>query len=454
MIFKKIKTKIIMKLKKIAENLPEPISKLLVYIPFSWRLGKSYTKSQTEINKFNLLKTESQKEIIYKKTKKIVTYAFKKNKFYHELYDKNNFDIDKLRSFQDIKHIPIVTKSDLQKYALEERSNMQHGRIKINSGGTSGKPLVFYVDNNAFAREWAHMHTIWDKLDYKKTDLKLTFRGKNLGKRSIKYNAVHNEYIVNTYKSLDKIKNDLFKILSKKNIKYIHGYPSEIYNFANFCLKNKNLTEKLKENLKGIFFGSEYPAPIYRDLIEEVFEVSTISWYGHSEMAILAYEKNDKYIYEPMHTYGYCESVKDENGKAHLVGTSYHNNASPFIRYDTEDIIEPVLEDNGILKKFKIETGRIGNFIYDKYENKISLTALIFGRHHKIFEYVKFVQVYQDKPGKATIIISLDKKQGFNKGKIKEDMDLSNVDIEFNIILREDPIKTESGKVPLRIYNI
>ena len=55
-------------------------------------------------------------------------------------------------------------------------------------------------------------------------------------------------------------------------------------------------------------------------------------------------------------------------------------------------------------------------------------------------------------------ICSINALQRFNNlqeiDKIKEDMDLSNVEIEFNIILREDPIKSESGKVPLRIYNI
>ena len=38
--------------------------------------------------------------------------------------------------------------------------------MKINTGGTSGQPLEFYLDHQAFAREWAHMHHLWQAHGY------------------------------------------------------------------------------------------------------------------------------------------------------------------------------------------------------------------------------------------------------------------------------------------------
>ncbi len=452
--FSNLKTTITLKLKKILENLPRWLSKYFIYIPFSIRLGKQYSKTKKEIKQFNVFTTNKRKEYIFQRFRKIVKFAIDNIEFYNDFYKKNEFSYDQLKSFDDIKRVPVIKKSDLKEYFIEERSSSQKGRMKINTGGTSGEPLDFHLDSNAFAREWAHMHYIWSKLDYKRTDTKLTLRGKNLKNKLLKYNAVHNEYIVNTYKSIDEIGKAIYNILKKENIFFLHGYPSEIYNFACYCSNNQELNKKLNENLKGILLGSEYPAPVYRDKIENTFKCPSISWYGHSEMAVLAYESDQKYIYEPMHTYGYCETAKDENGNDHLIGTSYYNTASPFIRYDTGDLVKPLNYEDGLLTEFKIKTGRVGNFIVDSNGENISLTALIFGRHHEIFNTAKFVQVYQRKTGEASIIVTLPAGMKIKKQEIKNKFDLSNVNIDFKIILRDKPIKTKSGKVPLRVNSL
>src|SRR5690606_2531494 len=122
----------------------------------------------------------------------------------------------------------------------------------------------------------------------------------------------------------------------------------------------------LSRNLKGVFFGSEYPHSHYRNIIEEVFDVKTISWYGHTERAILAYEKREKFKYDPFLSYGYTEAKKVDDENYELIGTSYYNFASPLIRYNTKDIISDVESDNGILRSFKVTKGREGEFVVDK----------------------------------------------------------------------------------------
>ena len=217
-----------------------------------------------------------------------------------------------------------------------------------------------------------------------------------------------------------------------------------------FCAEeNPKILEFLRLNLKAVLLGSEYPAPMYRDLIEEQLGVQTISWYGHSEMAILAYE-TEKFVYAPFQTYGYCEAVTDGKGNYRLVGTSYDNCVSPIIRYDTGDLIIPVF-DEGLLVSFRIASGRIGEFIEDAYGSRISLTALIFGRHHKIFDKARFVQIRQEKPGMATLIMVLPKNHGLEDNDISAGFDLSNVAIDFSFETRKEPIRSPSGKVPLLV---
>lgn len=436
--------------KRLVENIPEPIGQFITLIPFSWRLGPKYSKSKMEIYRYQGMNSSDQRRYVFERICNTVNYAYQHNSFYREFYQQRGFTPDQLGEFDDIKKIPVVTKALLRQFPLEERSMPQVGRVLVNTGGTSGEPLHFYLERNSFAREWGHMHYIWSKLGYSQRCRKLTFRGKNLGELPLKYNPVNNEYLVNAYRGLSEVVEALSLVLNRSKISFLHGYPSLIYDFARYCQKEAPfVVEQLNSSLRGIFLASEYPAPVYRDLIESVFMVPTISWYGHSEAAVLAYEARAKYRYEPLMTYGYAEAVKDEEGRYHLVGTSYHNKVSPFIRYDTGDIIVPEWDDQ-MLGSFTISEGRVGEFIIDKSGRRISLTALIFGRHHKVFELARFIQIRQAQPGKATIIITLPQGTDSERVTLMDDwFDLYDVSIDFNLETRVEPYTTASGKVPL-----
>jgi len=439
---------LLVKAKNLIEHTPYPIGRLLSRIPYSWRLGPVYANTLKDIAEFDKISVEEKKRHIFERCKCILAYAYKNNAFYKSFYLAKGFDPNKVQRFEDIERIPIVTKSDLRAVSLEERSNHQRGRICVNTGGTSGEPLQFYLDRHAFAREWAHMHTIWSKGNYATTDLKLTFRGKNLGRDAIRYNAVHNEYYVNAYIS-PEVQVQSIKPIARK-VRFIHGYPSSVYEFVRYCVKKKpELLEVFRMNLKGVLLGSEYPAPVFRDLIEDQLDTRCICWYGHSEFAIFAPDiRNNLYI--PFHCYGYCEAIPDGTEKYRLIGTSYYNTASPFIRYDTGDLVTPMF-DKGLLAGFSIEAGRIGDFVEDANGNRISLTSLIFGRHHPIFGQARFVQIRQENPGKATLIVSLSPDHGYEKSEVRAGFDLSNVAIDFSIEIREKPLRSPSGKVPLLV---
>jgi phenylacetate-CoA ligase len=436
--------------KRLAEKIPPQLSYCFTWIPYSIRFGPAYIKARRDISFFRKLNEKAKQEWIFNKMKKVVSFAYNSVSFYRYLYDKGNFHPALLRSFTDIQRIPIVTRECLQDYPIEIRSNNTFIDLRLNTGGTSGEPLEFYVDSGAFAREWAHMLYIWQRANYRAFDFKITFRGKNLGKRPLKYNLVHNEFLINAYAPYTKITKELQNILGKYKIRFIHGYPSSIYEFTRHCLEfQPELIKDLGKTLKAILLASEFPAPIYRHLIEHAFRVKSISWYGHSEMAVLAYEE-EKYIYSPLHTYGYCEAVSYNNDEYRLVGTSFENMASPFIRYDTGDLIKPINKES-ILSKFQISSGRVGEFIIDAKGKRISLTGLIFGRHHSLFSWVKFIQVRQDRPGHAIIILTVPENQMKNIHEIGTGFDSADVAIDFNFELRTSPIRSSTGKVPLLI---
>lgn len=437
-------------LKNNLKNIPPSVGVLINKLTYDYRPGISsiYRKRKKEIVQFNLASSLEKESFIFDRMKFIVLYAYENIKFYKEYYDQCKFDPKVLKSFSDLKLIPITSKEILRKYEITERSKPINGSYKVNTGGTSGTPFSLLVLPDSMGHEWAHMHTIWSQLGYKQSDLKIVFGGRSDVNDIVEYDVVRNHFAVDIYAKYEDVSKKLKKILKNHPIKYLHGYPSSIYEFALYCENQDNtLKQLLRKNLKGAFLGSEFPHKKYREVIENVFEIESVSWYGHTERAVLAYEENDKFLYKPFQTYGYTEAIVSNNNY-NLVSTNFYNFASPLIRYNTEDSVSDVKYDGNILQSFKILDGREGEFIFDEDGNKISLTGFIFGRHHKLFDFSKFIQVKQLSKGEAIIYFV---SNSINEDQAPQYFDSSNIALLLSFVKLEEPIRTVSGKINLLI---
>lgn len=425
-----------LKIKAMIEQIPYPIGRHIARVPFSYRLGKDYSEF-TNLLSSNLV----DEHYVVEKFARIFDHAKRELPFYKDFYMREGvFDLQ-VKTLQDIAKVPLVTKR-----LLRDNLDMFSGAMKLNTGGTSGAPFAFYVDKSAFAREWAHMHQIWSLKKYSYTDIKLTLRGKNLGGKGIVYNPVHNEFVINTYLDARHHLTELVDLVVSKEISFLHGYPSAIYNFlkeVEAAATSDQITQ-LKGEFKCCLLGSEFPVPYMIQYLQEHWGLEYISWYGHSEMCILAYDKCSNNNYIPYHSYGYAEVVGRQ-----LIGTSYHNFDMPLIRYDTGDLVEPSFNDAGLLESFSVSEGRVGDFVEDRNGKQIPLTALVFGRHHEIFEKVDCIQVKQLTPGVVEFLLT-------TQGDISADdacklLDMSAVDIDYSAKIIREPVLTASGKMPLKV---
>ncbi|MFC4726423.1 hypothetical protein AB6B38_03210 [Glycocaulis abyssi] len=438
-------SKIIHKLKSLGENVPISIGAPLAHLPFALRLGPSYTLHRHAIRRYEKLSTAERDRWTLARLTQIVSLAQQNVPFYRNLYGASTGTIE---SFADFERLPIVSKADFQNSGNESRT--WRSGMTVNTGGTSGEPLVFQVETNAFAREWAHMHHLWYRRGYRKHHLKLTFRGKHFDRSiPVRYNAVHNELVVNANADMEDVR-DYVLAFNRVHIRWIHGYPSLVAEFANILDQADGAAkEQFLAGLHGVLLGSEYPADVYYQPIRRVLSSNVLSWYGHSEMAALA-GMSAEGVYRSLPTYGYVEAVPaPTGGQFRLVCTSYSNLAHPFIRYDTGDIIEPVSTSSSGLA-FRVVDGRIGDFITDRTGRRHSLTAIIFGRHHRAFERIQHIQVAQSQPGSALLLVT--PKSGQETAEqIRRAFDLDDLDITWSIKLIPSAIRTQAGKISLKV---
>lgn len=435
-------------LKRGAESLPPPVGGLLSCVPFALRLGPAYLRHRQKIAAFEAFSPAEAEAWVVRRLRRIVSKAGRQVPFYRHLYALHGVDPDGIGGIADFRRLPVITKDDFRAARFSDR--LCKPGMEINTGGTSGQPLVFQVERNAFAREWAHMHHLWYARGYRKEHLKLTFRGKHFAPTEpLKYNAVHNELVVNADASMDSIVKAVTEWKGAP-IRWLHGYPSLIAEFAKtLASASAPDRDRLRLRLRGVLLGSEFPAPHYREVIEAELSVNILSWYGHSEMSTLAGEFA-RGLYRALPTYGYAEAVEIGNsGRYRLVTTSFDNLSHPFIRYDTGDIIEPVSEGpQGLI--FRIAEGRVGDFIYDRHGQPHSLTAVIFGRHHAAFSHIRHVQVCQTMPGKAMLLVTAHDPMASSEA-LRNEFDLSGLDIEWDIQLLPEPVRSEAGKIKLKV---
>lgn len=444
-------------LRRLRYSLPVSLGTVIGRLPWWVKLGPGYTLAKEGIRPLLGCPGEERRSALYVRLLKTLSSARREIPMYRGIPaycdvleggpgGSSCADVEEMW-----RRLPILSKAELRQWSAHERTRPRGSRVRLNTGGTTGEPLDFYVDRGAFAREFAHIHFIWSHIGYQGHHVRLLLRGRRFGRRPLVFDSATNAFNLNPYlPPRDQVTavGDIARQLD-----YIHGYPSLIQQFIWACIEHSpGLLRVLRSRLRGVLLGSEYPTPSCRSFIEEQLCEHTLSWYGHSEMAVLAYETS-RYCYVPMHSYGFCEAVRSVHGGHRLVGTSYRNRVAPLIRYDTGDLVTPRFQA-GILASFRVAEGRTADFISTKTGSRVSLTALIHGRHHRAFDYLRFVQVYQAEAGKATLLVVTNDGERRAPTTILSDFDLAEVDVDFDLRELDAPLRTELGKLPLLVSGV
>ena len=294
-----------------------------------------------------------------KHLRNIVKYAYKYTPFYHNLYKKNNVDISKIRTINDLGKLPIIKKEDISKHWNQLLSTKQGKSIKRYTSGTTGKPLMIRISYNL---------DVLDKANWFRRDLWAGYNGgyiaRFVGDTPIKdcndnqlfrKSFIMKRVIFPTYcLSLEKI-STMINSLKKLKIRHIQCYPSAGYVLAKFLEINEKYVP-----LDSVLYSSEPMFTFQRKLIEERFKTKAFGFYGQAEEVFSALEC-EKGEYHLTMIDGILEIIKNgekvspgENG--FTIVTSLHNYAMPLIRY--------ALNDYTGYKSEKCNCGRTSSLMY------------------------------------------------------------------------------------------
>jgi len=380
-------------------------------LPYRFRHGyKTLKKTTAFIQEFEYAEKSAVLQMQFQRLQRIVNYAWK-IKGYHELWETANFSPDKLKSIDDIQKIPFITKEiirdNYKKFSIPKRWNVQY----VSTGGSMGIPMGFYEKLENTHIENAFIYDIYKRvhLDFSIDEKSFTLRGKAL--KNI-YESNPKGINLSSYNINETTVKEYIALIDKYKYRYLKAYPSSLYQVAKLTEDNKFV---MQHHFKAIMLGSEPLFDFQKELIQRVFNAPIAHWYGHSEKAVLAANCEHSYKFHVYPQYGITEVV-DKNGNyvkegetGEIIGTSFWNFATPFVRYRTMDYAElganKCAECGRNYQLLNRIEGREQDFVIDMQGNRITLTALIFAQHFICFGRIKQMQIKQTEKGKISVLV-------------------------------------------------
>ncbi len=327
-------------------------------------MGMKISYWYKEINKLNYLSRDEITEWQNRQFRDLIRFAYEHTVYYKEIIDESSYSIDDFTSTDDICRLPILTKEIIrQRYSDIVPDNINEiAHRKHSTGGSTGEPLHFIIDENTWGYVTAAKIYAWKTTGFHYGEPFLAFGSSSLFRVNKKnwlhdiYYKLRNVISLNGMNMEDSICRKYLEIAHKKRIKYIYGYASSIYILASYVKKHN-----VKYKLNAVFTTSEVLTPEYRQVIEEAFDTKVMDCYGAHDGGITAFE-----IERGSYFVGYNTFCEVENPSE--ISTLYCSNlidfAFPMLRYEVGDAVvmdntENTHYNGQIIKKIEGRTGDI-----------------------------------------------------------------------------------------------
>ncbi len=327
--------------------------------------------------------------------RKTVRYAMDHTEGYRELYRRAGVNADDLKTTADIRHLPLTTKHMFQNN-LEAFSVQRSGRRYCTTGGTTGLPVGFYQVKGMLAVERAFVHDAWSGFGWTPGVHMAVLRGGFIGtrERPWQWDPYRRELQLSSY-YLTKETLPLYAgAVSLYGATILQAFPSALHIFADLVQETGTAASF---PFQTIMLASEnfYDWQIAKTT--EVFPNATLfDFYGQSERVIFAAWCSQARQYHVNPFYGVTELVDGE-----LVGSSFHNFGTPFIRYRTMDRAQPGASNCSTCGRnwqlLPRLLGREHEQLLTGTGRYVSMSAM--NMHDRIFDRIVQFQFMQERPG-------------------------------------------------------
>jgi len=388
---------------------------------FKWELR--------QLERLDML-SKSEIEILkFKKIKKLLKHSLR-SKFYRDLYNRYNIDINCIKNINDFNKLPIVTREMIQGREEELLTKSPFFLFKGSTSGTTGSALDIYYDYKSVIKENAYIWRYRNLCGLKIGEPIISLRG-DLSKDEIsKYDRYTNTLYLSSFNINNKTIHQYYSLIKKFNPKAILAYPSSLFSLITLLKENN-----LKLNIDLSFTSSETLLKEQKESIEELLKTKIFDWYGNAERTSALQKMSNGYYQEPL-LYSHCNYIKES-----IISTNLNNLSYPLIRYIVKDSVE--IKNNKIISIL----GRSDDSIVLKDNSKI--VGTIGGIIFKGVKDIKIGQIIQDRKNKISVNLVTSNFTPQNRTLLINNIHKilgEGIEFTINSINKDEIIYTPAGK--------
>jgi phenylacetate-CoA ligase len=360
-------------------------------------------------------KDDERKKIREKKLRAVINYAYRKTRFYKDIFDQNNIKPGEIKNVEDLKKLPIVTKAMVRRdpEAFLSCDYSPRNLQKSFTSGSTGIPLIIYHDIKSRVNA-----SVLKQHAFIESGVRPSFVGLETGREQYKKSSKLRFYRRHSIPIGFSEEKHVALIKSLKP-NYIYYHPTLMELLAIYASEHD-----INIKLKKYFSHGETLYDETRSLIQNVFECEIHDTYGSREFSRIAFEceaHEGLHIIDDSHVVEIIENDNPVNPgeKGEIIVSGLYNFAMPLLRYNLNDfgIFSP--DECGCGRKWPILKsieGRVDDYLISHEGRRISPRTMVYSIT-KILEGIKLYKVIQESVNKFEFI--------FVKG---EDFNTNNLD--------------------------
>lgn len=283
---------------------------------------------------------EQMKDFQQQRLRQLLTYAAKEVPFYRDWFSSNNIDPKTVT----LDQLPVVSKALMRREGIERFTAdgfPSEERIPSRSSGSTGEPFSFYITKLSNSVNTAAKLRTWYMAGYRLGDRYMKIANGVRGSKIKRLqDAVNNCMYIPFYSITDTSLQSILEKIERDKPLYIRSYPSPLLLLARY----RNSHPLYTFNPRHIMTTGSTLTAAHRAEIEKAFGCDVIDSYS-CEGTADCYETSAHDGYHVTNYYGIIEVLDDNNhpvtdGIGRVISTDLWNLAHPFIRYDTQDLVE------------------------------------------------------------------------------------------------------------------
>ncbi len=271
-----------------------------------------------------------------------VLHCFQTVPFYRNLFQTHGISPEEIRTLEDLSRLPVLTKAEIQSAgdSLLSEQLKKRDLAPVHTSGTTGGGLRFATTLPSAREQWAvwWRYRRWHGID--RGTWCALFAGRSVVPPSRtappfwRFNLPGRQLLFSGYHMSEANLTHYAQQLRRSRLPWLHGYPSLLSLLAAYIEETRF---DLGYGPRWITTGAENLLAHQKQLIERVFGVRPRQHYGMAE-AVANVSECELGALHVDEDFAAVEFLEQDDGSSRIIGTNFTNPATPFLRYDVQDL--------------------------------------------------------------------------------------------------------------------